>query len=674
MKKKEWLSIPNIMGYLRLVLAVVYLILTLNAETTRDYYMAAIVIGVSMLTDFLDGKIARRFHMVTNLGKVLDPFADKVTLGLIALSFIWRYPLMELVLLLFVVKEAFMLIAGMLLMRHGWKTSGATMYGKVCTATMYLVGFLLLGLPDMPLVVVNSLLLIEMIVMVVTLLSYIELYLQIALCFRQGIEVESIDWDKLTLRRAKRHKWIRRGLLIAGICFVIYVVVGATVPYRMTPKVTNTTDENFAIQGFTSNTIGNDRATIIEDNEEALEVRLQMIAHSKERVILSTFDFRLDESGKDVLSALYHAAERGVQVELFADGFNSYINMEGSPYFMALSCHPNAKIILYNKVSFLRPWTIMGRMHDKYLLVDDTAYVLGGRNTFDYFLGSSEGHKNYDRDILVYNTGSTDSSLYDLISYYENITSLECCSTFYDDLGLTNHPSVKRAERELRKHYEKLVTRYPDLFTKNYEYEKNTCETNTVRILKNPTHTGVKEPVVYAELMALAAQAKNNVTIHMPYVIGDEDMYESLYHLGHKVTFMFNSAANNSNLFAAVDYMTHKEDIVNSGVTILEYEGGVSYHGKSIVIDDNLSLIGSFNMDMRSMYINTELMVVVDSTKLNHMLREKMAKYEADAMQVQDVDTYASIPNNHSPKEVSSKKTFVRTFFGWLFEKVRFLM
>lgn len=204
MKKKEWLSIPNLMGYLRLVLAVVYLILMLQAKTTKEYYIAAAVIGISMITDFLDGKIARRFHMVTSLGKVLDPFADKVTLGIIIFSLVWRYSLMKEVLLLFLLKEGFMLVAGILLMSRGWKTSGATIYGKICTATMYILGFLLLGIPKMPLKAVNALLWIEMAIMVITLFSYMVLYLKIAFCFRRGMTASDINEMELKTQRKRR--------------------------------------------------------------------------------------------------------------------------------------------------------------------------------------------------------------------------------------------------------------------------------------------------------------------------------------------------------------------------------------------------------------------------------------------------------------------------------------
>ncbi len=674
MKKREWLSIPNLMGYLRLALALVYFFLVVRAQTNKDYYVAAVIIGISMVTDFFDGKIARRFHMVTDLGKVLDPLADKVTLGMIALSFIWRYPLMEKVLLLFLIKEGFMLVAGMLLMKYGWKTDGATRYGKVCTATMYLIGFLLLAKPELSILVVNTLLLIEMIVMVITLFSYIELYLQIAFCIRAGRAVQDIDWKALSTSRKKRHKYLRRGFCFTIVCFAVYVVVGAIYPFSSAPKVSEVTKQNFHAEDFYSDTVGSDRATIIEDNENALEIRLQMIAGAKESIILSTFDIRTDDAGKDILAALLDACDRGVKVELFVDGFNSWLNMEYNPYFMALSTHTNGKIILYNKLNLLSPGSIMGRMHDKYLLVDNTAYLLGGRNTFNYFLGSYEGHENFDRDVLVYNTGGIDSSIYELLTYYEEITSLDCCETFCEDSSLAWHPSVKRAKKELEVRYQELTNNRPELFDKGYDYQGNTCETNVIHLLKNPTHTGIKEPIVFEQLMRLANQAKADVTIHTPYLICNEAMYEELIALGSKASVMFNSAANNGNLFAAVDYMNHKEDIIGTGVKVLEYEGGVSYHGKSIVIDDELSIIGTFNIDMRSMYINTELMVVIDSKECNRQLRKSMSEYEKSAATVQDMNTYSSYPKDITRGELSTKKKIVHQLFGWVLDRVRFLL
>ena len=124
---------------------------------------------------------------------------------------------------------------------------------------------------------------------------------------------------------------------------------------------------------------------------------------------MSTFSFQSDEAGKQVIAALQRAAERGVEVRILVDGFNSVLKMSGNPYFYALTAHENVEIRIYNRANPLIPWKGMSRMHDKYLVADEEVYILGGRNTFNYFLGDQDSHKNHDRDVLVYNTGGAES-------------------------------------------------------------------------------------------------------------------------------------------------------------------------------------------------------------------------------------------------------------------------
>ena len=77
--KKQIFSIPNLLSFFRILLIPVYIAIYLNAEKTTDYYIAGCILAISCLTDLVDGWIARRFNMVTTLGKVLDPLADKLT-------------------------------------------------------------------------------------------------------------------------------------------------------------------------------------------------------------------------------------------------------------------------------------------------------------------------------------------------------------------------------------------------------------------------------------------------------------------------------------------------------------------------------------------------------------------------------------------------------------------
>ena len=92
--KKEIFSSPNLMGYFRILLIPVFCYLYITAETEREYLYAALVVLLSSLTDLFDGKIARRFHMVTELGKALDPIADKLTHAALAICLATRYPMM----------------------------------------------------------------------------------------------------------------------------------------------------------------------------------------------------------------------------------------------------------------------------------------------------------------------------------------------------------------------------------------------------------------------------------------------------------------------------------------------------------------------------------------------------------------------------------------------------
>ncbi len=146
--KKDWLSIPNILSLIRLILIPVFAWVYLTAGDSGDYYLAAIIVVASGVTDFLDGAIARKFNMITELGKFLDPLADKLTQGTLFLCLAIRHPLMWLLLALWALKDGFMGIMGLVLLKKKHtKLDGAKWYGKVCTAIIYLVVLILLFFP-----------------------------------------------------------------------------------------------------------------------------------------------------------------------------------------------------------------------------------------------------------------------------------------------------------------------------------------------------------------------------------------------------------------------------------------------------------------------------------------------------------------------------------------------
>ena len=173
---REIFSIPNLMGYFRILLIPVFCVLYLNAETQRDFLAAGAVVLLSSLTDLFDGMVARKFNMVTQLGKILDPVADKLTHAALAVCLAVRYPLMWLLIGLMVMKEGYMAVMGAIFLKKGRMIDGAMWFGKVCTATLF-VGLLVLFLfPGLDITVVDTVIGLMMIVMLYTLIKYVILY------------------------------------------------------------------------------------------------------------------------------------------------------------------------------------------------------------------------------------------------------------------------------------------------------------------------------------------------------------------------------------------------------------------------------------------------------------------------------------------------------------------
>lgn len=179
--KHPSLSIPNIMSYIRLALIPAFVIIYLNAESATDYYIAAGIVAVSGITDFLDGFIARKFNMITELGKFIDPLADKLTQFALIICFLMRYPLMWILVVVYVVKEGFMATMGLLtLKKKKRKLHRAEWFGKVCTTVLFVIMCaLMVFTDDMPIETVNTLIVICACAMLMAFVLYIPVYINL---------------------------------------------------------------------------------------------------------------------------------------------------------------------------------------------------------------------------------------------------------------------------------------------------------------------------------------------------------------------------------------------------------------------------------------------------------------------------------------------------------------
>ena len=174
--KKDVFTIPNILSMFRLVLIPVYVVIYLNAKDLSDYFLAGTILAVSCLTDMIDGKIARHFNMISTLGKILDPIADKATQFTLTLCLSIKYPILRFVLVLFIVKELFQGIAGLVNLRRGKMLPGALLAGKVCTTVLFISLILLVLMPDLNETIIDAIAITDLAFLSWSFISYILAY------------------------------------------------------------------------------------------------------------------------------------------------------------------------------------------------------------------------------------------------------------------------------------------------------------------------------------------------------------------------------------------------------------------------------------------------------------------------------------------------------------------
>lgn len=174
--KNQIFTIPNFLSLFRIFLipAMVYLYIV-----KQQYVLVTALYAVSGITDILDGFIARKSETVTDVGKVLDPVADKLTQGALMICLLHRYPLMWLLLIGFILWEVMMSVLGLIAIRRAGTVISSQWYGKAATVTMFLCVALLILFPEMPIILANILILVCLLAVINACILYGYYYIYI---------------------------------------------------------------------------------------------------------------------------------------------------------------------------------------------------------------------------------------------------------------------------------------------------------------------------------------------------------------------------------------------------------------------------------------------------------------------------------------------------------------
>lgn len=196
-----------------------------------------------------------------------------------------------------------------------------------------------------------------------------------------------------------------------------------------------------------------------------------------------------------------------------------------------------------------------------------------------------------------------------------------------------------------------------------------------VSLVANPTYPRSKEPVVWASLMALAGTATDDVIFQTPYYVASDAMSRDLAAVaaGRPTRLLLNSAASGDNVVASGDYLRERDEVLSTGVQVVEYFGEYSNHAKSAVFDEDLSVVGSFNLDMLSTHGNTESVLVVAGEEFNATLRGHMDTALAESVAMVPDGSYAT-HDGEAPVPTADRKGRLLSVLSVVGRPFRFLI
>lgn len=172
-EKEQIITIPNLLSLVRLLLIPVIMGLYI---VKQNYVLAVVFIALSGVTDVIDGFVARKFNMVSDFGKILDPVADKLTQAAMIICLWKRYDWIKWLFALFAAKEIVMGVSGVIVMRKKDVVNSAQWFGKLTTFVLYATMIILFLFHDIPETAVNAMLLVCAGVILMSMTMYLLFY------------------------------------------------------------------------------------------------------------------------------------------------------------------------------------------------------------------------------------------------------------------------------------------------------------------------------------------------------------------------------------------------------------------------------------------------------------------------------------------------------------------
>lgn len=413
---------------------------------------------------------------------------------------------------------------------------------------------------------------------------------------------------------------------------------------------------------------------VLEDGGGALVTRAWLSEYAEKSIDIQYFIFSTDNVGLIACDYLVRAADRGVKVRIIVDDIMVDARLEDIINFDA---HKNIEVKIYNPGSNLGKnlyqklkklatdfRSFNQRMHNKTFIVDDQYVITGGRNIADEYFDYNHDYNFRDRDVFLMGKVSRDvkNSFEDFWESELSVPVSELSNKKYNW-----SPDSIRFER-LHQYACNEDNFWPqirariDSFDRTIERIKKSKDLNWLDQVdfisddpgKNSGDKGLGGGGKCTDaLIQLVHNAKESIVIQSPYLITTDvgmSLFQSAISKGVEIKIQTNSLASTDNVEAFSSYQKVRNELLEMGVRIFEFKPDAAirkqimtgdlqetidfipifgHHAKSMVIDEKITVIGTFNLDPRSANLNTECVVVLHSPELSQsVLRGMEAEME----------------------------------------------
>jgi putative cardiolipin synthase len=443
---------------------------------------------------------------------------------------------------------------------------------------------------------------------------------------------------------------------------------------------------------------------ILEKGEEALIGRAWLAQHATKSIAVQYFIWSTDNIGILAAEQLVSAAERGVSVRVLVDDI--LVDADNKTLLL-LSAHENLQIRIYNpnvsvgvgfwqrvKNVFTDFRAINQRMHDKTAIFDTVAGITGGRNMANEYFDFDPAYNFRDRDVLLVGSAVQDMQE-NFDEFWDSQYAVPVEQIFADEIESISIADVNERFQQLHAYAADTTNFLPEV--------RNAIGATTLRIPglfeamtwsdvrfisdvpgKNDGKSGLGGGgEATNQLIDAVSNAKQSVLIQSPYLILPEsgiELFEELVSQGVSIRISTNSLASTDNVQAFGGYLSQRGDLLDAGVGLYEFKPHpaiqdelvanypriaennpvFALHAKSMVIDDKIIFIGTFNLDPRSANLNTEVGVLVESREL---ARKLAASIERD---IAPENSWHTTDDFNPDSEVSRGKRFRAWFYSML--------